>query len=427
MSKLALLGGQPVFEKPLLPYSSIGQKEIDAVTDVMHSGCLSGFYGSWEDGFLGGPVVQRFEQAWSTRFGTTHTVSVNSNTSGLYACMGAIGIGPGDEVIVPATTMSATAMAPLIYGGIPVFSDLEEDTFCLDIESVKANFTDKTRAIIAVNLFGLAASLIELRALCDERGIYLIEDNAQAMLGTQQGRMCGTIGHIGVFSLNYHKHIHTGEGGMCTTDDADLATRLQMIRNHAEAVAGPAGVKDLTNLIGFNFRMTEMSAAVGLAQLEDIDLHVGRRVSFGQTLSEGLGNIEGIKVPFIRENCEHAYYNWMARYDESAVGVSRKTFVKALQAEGFPCFEGYVKPLYHLPIFKERVAIGSKGFPFTLTNRSFGPEQCPVAERLYEKEFIGLECCAYDVDADASEMMVTAFRKVYSGREELAASDADAA
>ena len=137
MSKLALLGGKPVFDSAMQKYRSLGSVEESAVLDIVRSGCLSGFFGSWEDGFLGGPKVQEFEAAWEKRFDTRYVVSVNSNTSGLITAMGAVGIGPGDEVIVPCTTMSATAMAPIFYGGIPVFADIDQDTFCIDLESVR--------------------------------------------------------------------------------------------------------------------------------------------------------------------------------------------------------------------------------------------------------------------------------------------------
>lgn len=416
---LAVLGGEPAILRPPPPYPSIGEREIAAVNDVLRSGCLSGFFGSWEDGFYGGPRIQEFEAAWSRKFLAKHTVSINSNTSGLIAAMGAVGVSPGDEIIVPATTMSATAMAPLVYGGIPVFADLEPETFCIDPQSLKGNLTDRTRAVIAVNLFGHPARLHELRALCDARGIYLVEDNAQAVLATENGRQCGTIGHIGVFSLNYHKHIHSGEGGMCTTDDDDLAERLRLIRNHAEAVVGPAGATDLTNMVGFNLRMTELSAAVGLAQLNEVDRHVGARRAVADGLTAGLGDLSGITVPAVRDGCTHAYYLWTARYDQARLGVPRSAFVEALCAEGVPWFEGYVQPLYMLPAFRKRMAIGREGFPFTLSSRQYGPGLCPVAERLYHEEIVWFECCAHDIDDSMLGQIVDAFRKVYDQRELL--------
>jgi len=387
----------------------------------VRSGCLSAFYGSWEEGFLGGRKVQEFEATWAGRFGTKHVVSVNSNTSGLYASVGAAGIGPGDEVILPCTTMSATAMAPLIYGGIPVFADIDEDTFCIDVDSVRNNLSDRTKAVIAVNLFGQAAPLAELRALCDEHDLILIEDNAQGPLATEAGHYCGTIGHIGVFSLNYHKHIHTGEGGMCCTQDDRLAERLRMIRNHAEAVVEQAHVTDLSNMVGFNFRLTELQAAVGIVQLGNGERHVGAREKLARKLSDGLKGLEGITIPKVRDGCRHVFYGWVPRYKKTAASPSRETFVQALSAEGFPCAQGYVRPLYWLPAFQRRIAIGDKGFPFTLTNRTYPPGLCPTAERLHQKELIVFEPCAWEVDDEHADLLVAAFRKVHAGREKLTA------
>ncbi len=424
----ALLGGTPLIAEPFAPYHSMGAEEEEAVLRVMRSDCLSGFYGSWEEGFLGGPEVQAFEAEWAARFEAAHAVTVNSATSGLMAAIGAAGVGPGDEVIVPATTMSATAMAPIVYGGIPVFADIDEDTFCIDVESVKANLTDRTRAVIAVNLFGQAAPLAELRALCDARGIVLIEDNAQGPLATENGKYCGTIGHIGVFSLNYHKHVHTGEGGVCTTDDAGLAQRMQMIRNHAEAVVGAAGVEDLTNMVGFNFRMTELSAAIGRVQLAGIDQHVARREDFSQALSTAVDGLDGIRVPHVRPDCRHVYYVWASRFDAEAAGMPRATFVAALQAEGVPCFPAYVAPLYTLPAFRKRIAMGRDGFPFSLSERTYDTGLCPVAERLHADEIVGIEPCAYDIGPDDAQRMADAIAAVLDARDALAGwNGADAA
>jgi len=420
--RLALLGGAPEIARPLQPYPSIGAAEAAAVKKVVESGCLSAFYGSPGDQYLGGPNILQFEAAWSARFKARHTVSVNSATSGLFAAMGAIGIGPGDEVIVPPYTMSATVMAPLVYGGIPVFADIDPDTFCLDPAQVRRAISPRTRAILAVNLFGHPAPLAELRALADERSLMLIEDNAQGPLATENGRYAGTIGHIGVFSLNYHKHIHTGEGGMCVTDDDQLANRLRMIRNHGENVVEEWQVNDLTNMIGFNYRMTELSAAVGLVQLADADVHVRRREALAQTLSRELADLEGLTVPTVRPGCRHVYYTWSARMDDAKVGVSRALFSKALLAEGVPNMAGYVRPLYLLPTFQRRIAIGKQGFPFNLSEVTYPRGLCPVAERMYARELIGFETCAYEPTDENVALIVGAFRKVHAQRAALAAS-----
>jgi len=419
MSKLALLGGEPLITKTNSDYISLGTAEIELVNSVLESQCLSGFFGGWCDGFYGGPKVQEFESEFSGRLGSKYAISVNSNTSGLIAAIGAAGISPGDEVIVPPFSMSATAMAPLFYGGIPVFVDIESDTFCLNPELVNASITDKTRAIIAVNLFGHPAQLKSLRKIADKHGIILIEDNAQAPFANEENIDAGTIGHMGVFSFNYHKHIHTGEGGMVVTNDELLAKRLYAIRNHGENVVEELGIDDITNMIGFNFRMTELSAAVGLAQLKHADKHINHRIKIAERLTSGTEGMEGIIPPIARENCKHVYYCWAMKFDQNVVGVSRELFIKALVAEGFTLSNGYVKPLYMLPVFQSRKAIGRDGFPFNMTDRKYKAGICEIAERMHTTEMCLYETCAHylsDTDLDA---MVDAFNKVYSNRNEL--------
>lgn len=419
MTKLALLGGKPVIAEPLAPYPSMGEAEEQAVLEVVRSGCLSGFFGSPGPEFLGGPRVRAFEEAWAERYKVKHAVSMNSATSGLIAAMGAIGLSPGDEVIVPPWTMSATAMAPLIYGGIPVFADIEDETFCIDPDAVAAAVGPKTKAILAVNLFGHPASLAKLRAIADDNGLSLIEDSAQAPLADEDGRLAGTVGDIGVYSLNFHKHIHAGEGGVCVTDDDGLAMRLRMIRNHGENVTDELAGGDIANMVGMNLRMTELSAAVGLAQFKDIERHVEARERLAQALSEGTRDLDGWTVPAVREGCRHNYYVWMVRYDKEKTGIDRNLFSKALAAEGFPHATGYVAPLYRLALFQQRKALGRDGFPFTLTDRTYEGALCPITERLYEAEAVLFEPCAYGAGDEVSGKMIEAIRKVHDNRADL--------
>lgn len=424
MTNLALLGGTPTLAAPLPPYRSIGAAERDAVLEVVDSGCLSGFYGSPGDEFFGGPKVRAFETLWKQEFASRHAVSVNSATSGLIAALGAVGTSPGDEIIVPATSMSATAVSCLFYGGVPVFADIEDRTFCIDPESVKAQLTPRTRAIVATNLFGHPAQLAALRKIADAHGIYLIEDAAQSPLAFEYGRRAGTVGHIGVYSLNYHKHIHTGEGGMCVTADDELATRLQLIRNHAENCAEWRGVTDLTNMVGMNLRMTELEAAIGIAQLTRIGNHVTVREKIAQSLSAVAGSLEGLTAPEVREQCRHNYYCWTLRIDAQRLGISRDLFAKALEAEGFPNFVGYLAPLYKLQLFRQRRAIGRAGFPFNLTDRVYSDGLCPVAERLHAEDLILFEPCAWAVDDEALELLGAALRKVHANIPALRARNA---
>jgi len=298
--------------------------------------------------------------------------------------------------------------------------DIEPDTFCLDPNLVRAAITSKTRAIIAVDLFGHPAALRELRKLADEHGIYLIEDAAQAPLATEGGQFAGTIGHIGVFSLNYHKHIHTGEGGVCVTNDDDLALRLRAIRNHGENVVEPLGIADATNLIGFNFRMMEISAAIGTEQLKKADRLVREREEIANRLTAGVTGLPGLTPPAVRKDCRHVYYVWVARYDAAKTGVSRELIAKALNAEGVPVWEGYVKPLYLLPAFQRRIAIGRDGFPFNLTERTYSKGLCPVAERMHESELLEFCICSFDLSPTETDGVIEAFQKVFGQIDELA-------
>ena len=174
MAKLAIMGGAPVLSDPPPPFNTVATDEVEAVSKIVASGLMSGYIATSGEGFEGGPAAQDLERQWAEAFSIDHAVAINSATSGLVAAIGAVGISPGDEVIVPPYTMSATAMAPLVYGGIPVFVDIDPETYCFTARAVAAAITPRTRAILAVNLFGLPTELIELRALADKHGIHLI-------------------------------------------------------------------------------------------------------------------------------------------------------------------------------------------------------------------------------------------------------------
>jgi dTDP-4-amino-4,6-dideoxygalactose transaminase len=389
----------------------MGEAEITAAAEVIASNRLSGFLGSPGDDFNGGPVVQEFEEAWARRFEVHDAVSVNSATSGLIAAVGAAGVGHGDEVIVPPYTMSATAVAPLVYGGVPVFVDIDPEYFCIDVAATRRAITAKTKVIIAVDLFGHPAALANLRALADEYDIVLIEDASQSPTAVEDGRYAGTVGHMGVYSLNYHKHIHTGEGGMVVTDYPRLAERLRLIRNHGENVIESLGVKDMDNLFGFNFRMTELTAAIGIQQLKEVDRHVEARIAAAELLTANLSGLPGIATPKVRDNCSHVYYVWAFTVDREALGLDRATLSRAIAAEGIPHGVGYVRPLYMLPLF-QRKAVSDRP--------DYRPGSCPVSERLYASDLVVLETCSYDLSGGRAEEIAAGIQRIHAHREQLA-------
>jgi perosamine synthetase len=409
---LALFGGAPAVKKPLPRYNSLGPEEVEAARAVVASGDLSLFFGSMGDNFLGGPQVKLLEREWSARFDVPHAVTVNSATSGLVAAVGACGIRPGDEVIVSPFTMSASASCVRVYGGTPVFADIDESTFNLDPRSVRAQLTERTKAIIVVDLAGMAPDMEEILALARPRGIRVIEDAAQAPGATYRGRAAGTLADIGVYSLNCHKTIQTGEGGVCVTHDRDLATRLQLIRNHGEAVVEEMGLgASGGDIIGFNFRLGEIEAAIGREQLRKLDRLTTPRQELAAIYDRRLSKLPGLHVPHVPADRTHVYYTYMMRLDEAAAGVSRRQVVRALSAEGVGCYEGYCRPLYLQPLYQQDWQ--GKGA------RKYGPGLCPVAERLFDRELFFHTALYEELRTPWVEEICTAFEKVWEHRELL--------
>ncbi|RKX93175.1 MAG: DegT/DnrJ/EryC1/StrS family aminotransferase, partial [Spirochaetes bacterium] len=373
MAKLAILGGKPVRRKKFPFYKTVGSEEKLAVGRVIDSGILSNFLGSWHPNFYGGKEVQSLEKEWAEYFGVKYAIAVNSCTSGLYCAVGAIGVEPGDEIIVSPYTMSASATAPLIFNAIPVFADIEEEYFCLDSEAVEKVISSKTRAIIVVDIFGQPYDVKKINRIAKKYGLYIIEDCAQAPYAKYKNKFAGTLADIGVFSLNCHKHIQCGEGGIVVTNNRKLAERIRLIRNHAEAVVKDRRIKDISNMIGFNFRMTELEAAVARCQLKKLDRFVKQRVKNCNYIYSQLKDISAIKIPPVREGCSHVYYIQPFKFNEEIAGISRDVFIKAVQAEltvtekienyGVKIWAGYCKPLYLLPLYQRKIAYGKKGFP----------------------------------------------------------------
>jgi len=422
--KLAINGAPPVRTTPFPPYKTIGGEEKQAVSEVLDSGVLSRYLGCWHDDFMGGPKVRELETKWAERFGVKHAIAVNSCTSGLYCAVGAAGISPGDEVIVSPYTMSASATATLVYGATPVFADIEEDCFCLDPASVEERITTKTKAIIVVDIFGLPYDTERINAIAAKHGLVVIEDCAQAPGAELAGKPAGTLGDMGVFSLNYHKHIHCGEGGVIVTDDDALAKKLRLIRNHAEAVVEEMGFEDLKNMVGFNYRMTEMEAAVAICQLEKLPGLIEERIANCEYLEEKIEGIPALTMPAKRPEAKHVYYTHSIKFDEKTAGIPRNHFVDAVkaelphttlrEAEGVLMGCGYVKPIYLMPLYLKRQAI----YPLN-SNARYEVNLCPVTERMHFKELFSHEMMRPGMTRNDLDDVAEAFLKVWVNIDEL--------
>lgn len=421
--KLALFGGPKTITQSFKKYNSIGKEEIEAVREVMESGNLSQFIGAWSPDFNGGPKVKEFERQCESYFNVKHAITVNSWTSGLFAAVGAIGIEPGDEVIVSPWTMCATATAILNWNAIPVFADIEPETFCLDPKSVEDNITPYTKAIMAVDIFGHSADIEALMKIAEKYNLKLITDTAQAPGTFYKGKITGTLAHVGGYSLNYHKHIHTGEGGILVTNDDKIANRLRLIRNHAEAVVKGMGETDLTNMIGYNFRLGEIECAIGIEQLKKLEGFVSSRQKAAEKITEGLKNLKGLRTPVVKENCSHAYYVYPMVLDTESIGVSRKRIFEALVAEGITGLAAGYANIHLLPMYQQKIAYGSKGFPWTAEfckrDVSYAKGICPVAERLHDETYLGFQMCMHELTDQDVDLIVSAFQKVWANLDNL--------
>ncbi|NWF37929.1 DegT/DnrJ/EryC1/StrS family aminotransferase [Mariprofundus sp. NF] len=411
-----MFGGSPAVKHELKRYNVIGGEELEAAKSVIETGVLSQFLGCWDEDFYGGSKIRAFEHAWRQYFNAEHAVTVNSNTSGLMASLGALGLEPGDEVIVSPWTMCASATSILVWNAIPVFADIEADTFNLDPVSIEKNISKKTKAIMVTDIFGHPAMLDEIMAIAARNNLKVIEDVAQAPGAYYKGRFAGTVADVGVFSLNYHKHIHTGEGGVCVTNDASLAERMQLIRNHAEAVVEDKGVDNLVNMLGFNFRMGEIEAAIGIEQLKKLDKQVNRSIYVADRMSEGLAGLKGLRTPVVKSDCTHVYYVYPLVYDAELTGVSRTRLVEVLSAEGVSISGGY-QNVHLLPIFQKKIAYGSRGFPWRMDGEesdvSYDKGICPVAEKLHDESFLCLPMCLYEFTDEDVDSVIEAFHKVW--------------
>ena len=236
-------------------------------------------------------------------------------------------------------------------------------------------------------------------------------------------KYAGTICDIGGYSLNYHKHIHTGEGGIIVTNDDKIAMNLRLIRNHAEAVVGGIGLENISNMIGYNFRLGEIECAIGIQQLDKLDKLVKSRQEAAIKIASGLKSLKGIRLPITKENCTHSYYIFPIILDIKTLGLSRKKIVDALQSEGLVGLFGGYQNIHLLPMFQNKIAYGSKGFPWSsdICKREvdYSKGICPVAEELHDTSIILFEMTAYELENNDINLIIDCFHKVWNNIDEL--------
>lgn len=382
--RLAALGGPRAVPGP---QPGTGWPVITDADQAAVSAALSGPLVSDTDG---NTPVSDLEERWARRCDAAHCVATSNGTASLALCIAALGIGPGDEVIVPAISMIASGLAPLHNMAIPVFVDVDPVTFNIDPEAVRAAITPRTAAIMPVHLHGQPADMDGICALARQHGLAVVEDGAQAQGATYHGRPIGSIGDMTAFSLQYTKNLPTcGEGGLITTDDAGLATKARMSREFGEVIEAGKPRDYISYGLGWNAKLSCVQAAFTLSQLTRFDGYAERRRANVTAFLDRLSGLPGLVVPSEVPGTEHAWYMLRFRLDPDAAGLNgirpgrfRAAVHRLLRAEGVPVSRYQIRTLPSQRVFTERIGFGA-GYPWAAG--SPGPAACcPVAEAVID-------------------------------------------
>ncbi|BDR92915.1 DegT/DnrJ/EryC1/StrS family aminotransferase [Vulcanisaeta souniana] len=370
----AIEGGKPIRPNPLRYKPWITDDDIKLVIDVLKSGQLSAIGGRWNTAL---------EQELTKYLSTRHAITVSNGTTALHVALKAVGVGPGDEVITTPFTFAASATTILHSNAIPVFADINKETLNIDPASIEEAITDRTKAIVVVHLAGYPAEMNDIMKIAQERGLYVIEDTAQALGAAYRGKMAGSIGHVGTLSFYPTKTITTGEGGAVVTNDDEIARSAKLLRNHGETG------KYYYELIGYNYRMTEFQAALGYSQLMRIEEIIRHKETFAKVLMEEIQDVENDLIQFPRPKpyIRHAWHLFQLLLNLEKLRVSRDRVVDALRAEGIEASTvAYPIPLHKEPIIMNMANHG-KGCPWSCPyygkKVSYGP--LPNAEWAAER------------------------------------------
>ncbi|MBX2955245.1 MAG: DegT/DnrJ/EryC1/StrS family aminotransferase [Cyclobacteriaceae bacterium] len=333
-----------------------GEEEWLAVREPLMSGWLTS-----------GPKVREFEQLFAERHHVKHAIAVTSATTALHLALVALDVKPGDEVIVPAFTWVSTANVVLYCGATVVFVDIDPATFNISIDDLKKKISNRTKAIIPVHLFGLCADMDRIKEMA--HGIPLIEDAACAAGAAYKGKPAGSLGDIGCFSFHPRKSVTTGEGGMVTTNNDQLAEKISMLRNHGASVSeeqrhhGPRPyILPDFNLMGFNYRMTDLQGAVGVVQLKKIDQFIDERSTWASFYSHQLKDIEWLKTPEFSTDFKHGWQSYVTLIDETKSPFSRNMIMEKLQARGISTRPG-THAVHMLNFYQQKFGLSPDDFP----------------------------------------------------------------
>ena len=410
-NKPAILGGEPVRSKPLGRWPIIGDEEINAVIRVLKRGKL---FASMYRGI----EVPEFEKEFAKMMNVKHAIAVSSGTAALDICVAVINPKPGDEIITTPYTFIASATCALHNNTIPIFADVDLRTRNIDPGDIERKISDKTRAIIPVHLAGHPADMDEIMEIAEKHGLYVIEDAAQAHLAEYKGKIVGGIGDMAIFSFQESKNMTAGEGGIITTNDEELAEKCYSLREHGRLRDKPWYFH---NALGWNYRMTEMQAAILREQLKRLPKITEERRRNAEYLTSILKDIDGISPGYVAPYVKHAYHLYLIDYYPEKVGLSKELFIKAVNAEGIPLTGGYMWPLYMNPVFSDPKSMPICPYKCPLIGREikYFKGLCPNAEKLCYETGLWLPGHVLNVRKEDLIDIKNAIEKVISNADEI--------
>ena len=355
----------------------VGELELSYVKEAIENG-------------LTGAFTKKFETRFAEKFESKYAIAVNSGTSALHTALLALGVGPGDEVIVPPLTFIATSYAVLYVGATPVFADIDPDTFNIDPDQIESKITSCTKAIITVSIYGLVPEMSKVMEIAKRNNLKVLEDNAQCVLGKYDNKIAGTFGDISIFSLQRSKHLTTGDGGVIITNNELLAEKC---RKFADLGYSRLTAKSITNedmkekiqqpdykrheLIGFNFRLPEVCSAMGLAQLDKIEYLIQKRINIASLYIKAIKGCDWLKPQYVSKKAVHSYWAFTVTLEPNIYNISWSDFRNCFIKNGGKTFYGAWSLSYLEPSLL--------GLKFSTNSLEYNKGLCPIAENIQPK------------------------------------------
>jgi perosamine synthetase len=420
MANLAINGGAQANPQGHIHYPILTQQDRDAVNRVLDSGIFWG---------ISGPEITGLEAEWNQYIGSKHTLSCNSGTAGLHMAVAAVGVQPGDEVITSSLTFVASAMCALEHNAIPVFVDVDPRTFCMDPKKLEAKITEKTRAIIPVDLHGMACDYDEINAIAKKYNIPVIADSCQSHGAVYKGKKVGTLADISVFSLNGLKNLECGDGGLLNTDNDVYFDKANQLRVFGEELKEGTPRDYDSKEIGWCYRMLEMPAAYARSKLTRLDAGNRIRQQNGAYLTAGLQGLPGLIPPYVPKDRTSVYHYYRIRFDPKALGLSispnefRARIQKALQAEGVDAKRWQTRPVQRQTLFLKKTGYGH-GCPWTCPYGSGKPvhyseEDYRITERILQDSIVFYDPLFPPNGTDLMDRYIAAFKKLWANMDEV--------